>query len=90
MLIKDTLLTVVLPDIIEYTIPLLNEYNWSLRNTSEVRVSEDCVASSKFETVRVSIVAKVESTFPDTFIFVASIFPDVSVYPRYCNVLNCC
>jgi hypothetical protein len=75
MLMKDTLFTVVESDIIEYTIPLLNTtyHNWSLRNTSEVSVSVDCLALSNFATVRVSILVEVGSIFPDTFIFEASI-----------------
>jgi hypothetical protein len=70
MLINETLFTVVESEIIEYTIPFVKEYIWSVLNTSVMRVSVCCFDLSNFVTVRVSIVAK-----SDTSIFVEPTFP---------------
>ncbi len=88
MLMKDTLLTVVLLDIIEYTIPFVKEYTCSLLKTSAVRVSVDCLALSNLSTVRVSILAEVELIFPDTFIFEVSIKALIDIFSNVAKVFT--
>jgi hypothetical protein len=70
---KVTELTMVASNMMLYTIPLKNEYNWVALNTSEVRVSAVCLALSNPVAVMSSIVARAE-----TLMFEAEIFPAVN------------
>ena len=72
MLINETEFTVVVSEIMLYTMPLEKEYNWSALNTSDVIVSVDCFALSNPVAVMSLTFAKV-----DMFVFVAEIFPAV-------------
>ncbi len=72
MLINETEFTVVVSEIMLYTMPLEKEYNWSALNTSDVIVSVDCLALSNPVAVMSLTFAKAEM-----FVFVAEIFPAV-------------
>jgi hypothetical protein len=73
MLMKDTLFTVVVSEIMLYTMPLEKEYNWLDLYISVVRVSEDCLAVSNPVAVMSLTFAK-----PEILMFVVEIFPEVS------------
>jgi hypothetical protein len=75
MLINETEFTVVVSDIMLYTMPLEKEYNWSALNTSDVIVSVDCLALSNPVAVMSLTFAKA-----DMFVFVAEIFPAVRLF----------
>ncbi len=65
MLVNETEFTAVASDIIEYTMPFMKEYIWSVLNTSVMRVSVCCFDLSNLPTVRVSIVAKDDTSIFD-------------------------
>ncbi len=70
MLINETEFTVVVSDIMLYTMPLEKEYNWSALNTSDVSVSIDCLALRNPGAVMALAFGKA-----DRFGFVEEIFP---------------
>jgi hypothetical protein len=72
MLINDTEFMAVASDIIEYTIPLVKEYTWSVLKNSAVRVSDVWVDLSNPLAVRFLKLPKFEDV-----IFVAETLPDI-------------
>jgi hypothetical protein len=72
MLINETEFTTVASDIIEYTIPFVKEYSWSLLNRSAVKVSDVWVDLSNPETDKFLNVPSDEDVM-----FCPEIFPEI-------------
>jgi hypothetical protein len=72
MLINETEFTAMASDIIEYTIPLVKEYTWSLLNRSAVKVSDVWVDLSNPETDKFLNVPSDEDVM-----FAPEIFPEI-------------
>ena len=72
MLINETLFTTVASDMIEYTIPFVKEYSWSLLNRSAVKVSDVWVDLSNPETDKFLNVPSDEDVM-----FCPEIFPEI-------------